>query len=54
MNKLCILVATTIAGYAGWMVSDTFGLGFGWSFLLSSIGSLFGVWLGWKVAQKLQ
>ena len=53
MNKLCILVGTTVGGYAGWALPDYFGWGFGWCFVISSVGSLVGVWAGWKLAQKL-
>lgn len=54
MNKLCIFVGTIVVGYAGWALGGALGLDFGWSFLLSGIGSLVGVWLGWKVARKLE
>lgn len=53
MNKLCIFAGTTILGYAGWFLGDALGLGFGWAFVLSSIGSLVGVYVGWKLAQKI-
>lgn len=55
VNKLCIFAGTTIFGIGGGMLAgalgmDTFSLG---SFVLSGIGSIVGVWAGWKVAQKL-
>jgi membrane protein implicated in regulation of membrane protease activity len=53
MTKLCILVGTTVVGYAGWEVGELLGLGFGWDFVLSSIGSIVGVYAGWKLAQRL-
>ena len=54
VTKLCILVGTTIGGYAAWALGDSvLGLGFGWSFVLSGVGSLVGVWAGWKLAQKI-
>lgn len=54
MTKLCIFAGTTIFGIlgsvlAGYLGMDTFSLG---NFLLSGVGSIFGVWAGWKVAQK--
>lgn len=52
MNKLCIFAGTTIAGYAGWFVGELFGLDFLGCFLLSGAGSIAGVWLGWKIAQR--
>ena len=56
MTKLCIFVGTTVCGIAGSMLAgalgmDTFSLG---GFLLSGVGSIFGVWAGWKVAKKLE
>jgi hypothetical protein len=51
MNKLCIFAGTTVFSYAGWGLGEWLGLGFGWSFVLSGIGSIVGVYAGWKVAQ---
>jgi uncharacterized membrane protein YfcA len=52
MNKLCILAGTTIVSYVGWYLGELLGLEFWGCFLLSSVGSLVGVWVGWKVARK--
>ncbi len=54
MTRLCIFVGTTLGGYAGWALPDWFGASFGWCFVVSSIGSLVGVWAGWKLARKLE
>ncbi|MBI2518724.1 MAG: hypothetical protein HYV95_17755 [Opitutae bacterium] len=54
MVKLCIFVGTTLGGYLFWFLADAAGLGFGWAFVLSGVGSLVGVYAGWKLAQKLQ
>lgn len=54
MNKLCILVGTTLGGYAGWALADLLGWGFGVAFVISGVGSMAGVYAGWKLAQKLQ
>ncbi len=51
MNKLCILAGTIVLGYAGWYLGVLVGLEFFGCFLVSSVGSIAGVWLGWKVAQ---
>ena len=53
MTKLCIFAGTTIFGIGGSLLAsalgmDTFSLG---SFVLSGVGSLVGVYAGWKVAQ---
>jgi len=56
MMKLCIFAGTTIFGILGSVVAgafgmDTFSLG---SFLLSGVGSIVGVYIGWKVALRLK
>ena len=53
MMKLCIFAGTTIFGILGGLLAtllgmDTLSLG---SFVLSGIGSMIGVYAGWKVAQ---
>ncbi len=53
MNKLCILVGTTVVGYGFWWLGGLLGFEFFGCFLLSGVGSVLGVWAGWKVAQKL-
>ena len=55
MTKLCIFVGTTVGGIAGSLIAgafglDTFSIG---NFLLSGVGSIVGVYAGWKLAQKL-
>ncbi|HVU15672.1 MAG TPA: hypothetical protein VHD32_02010 [Candidatus Didemnitutus sp.] len=52
MTKLCIFAGTTIFSYAFWFVGDLAGFSFIWSFMLSGVGSIVGVIVGWKVAQR--
>jgi hypothetical protein len=54
MTRLCIFVGTTIGGYAFWFLGDAAGLDFFGAFLLSGLGSVLGVWAGWKIAKKLE
>lgn len=54
MTKLCIFVATTIGSYLGWWLGDFLGWGLGGAFIVSGIGSILGVFAGWKIAQKLE
>ncbi len=42
-----------IFSYAGWYLGVLLGFEFFGSFLLSGVGSVFGVWAGWKLAQRL-
>jgi hypothetical protein len=53
MTKLCIFLGTTVGGYGFWFIGDALGLSFFMAFLLSGVGSVAGVWAGWKLAQKL-
>ena len=53
--KLLILVGVTVGGLlGGWLGSVLdHGNGFGvWSLLLSTVGSLIGIWAGYKAAQS--
>ena len=51
VNKLCILVGTTVVGYAGGFLCS--GLGLMAEIIGSGIGSIIGVYLGWKLAQRI-
>jgi hypothetical protein len=51
MVKLCIFAGTTIGSYLFWYLGTLMGLEFVGCFLLSAVGSLVGVYAGWKVAQ---
>lgn len=53
VNKLCIFVGTTIGGYVVWWAGEQLGFEFFVNFLLSGVGSILGVYAGWKLAQKL-
>jgi len=52
MNKLCIFVSSAALSYAGWFLGDP--LGIWWAFLLSGIGALVGVYVGWKIARHFE
>jgi uncharacterized membrane protein YfcA len=52
VNKLCIFVGSTVGGYVGWYVGDPLGM-FA-AFIVSGIGSVAGVYFGWKLAQKIE
>ncbi|HEY1107793.1 MAG TPA: hypothetical protein VGE76_04145 [Opitutaceae bacterium] len=54
MNKLCIFVGMTVVGWAAWALGEAIGLEFMGCFLLSGVGSMVGVWVGWKLARKLE
>lgn len=54
MNKLCIFGAATIFGYIGWALGDWLGFEMFGSFMLSSLASIVGVYVGWKFAQRFE
>lgn len=51
MTKLFIWIGVFIGGSVGWWLGAK--LGIGWAFTLSSIGSIAGVFIGWKIAQEI-
>ncbi|QHI67945.1 hypothetical protein [Tichowtungia aerotolerans] len=52
MTKLLIWIGVFVGGWIGWYLGDLIG-GFGWSFTISSIGSIAGVFIGWKISRNL-
>lgn len=54
MTKLCIFGGTTVVSYAAWYLGDALGMSFFGSFLLSGVGSIVGVYLGWKLARRFE
>ena len=47
MNKLCIFVGMAVLGTIGWWVGNKFGMVT--AFVLSGIGSMAGVYVGWRI-----
>jgi len=53
MTMLCIFAGMMVGSYAGWYLGVLLGFEFFGCFLCSGLGSILGVWLGWKLAQHL-
>ncbi len=51
MNNLCIYGSSAILGYLGWILASPFGMF--WAFVISGVGSLVGVYIGWKIARRI-
>lgn len=51
MISLGLLIFGSLGGWLGSMLDHTSGIGM-WSLALSTIGSLFGIWVGYKVAKN--
>ncbi|MCC6349940.1 MAG: hypothetical protein IT347_10180 [Candidatus Eisenbacteria bacterium] len=49
MKRLFIMVGMTVGGWAGWAVAARFGPMT--AFLVSSLGSLAGVLIAWRIAR---
>lgn len=47
MSKLCIFIGMTVLGSVGWWLGEK--AGFMTAFLASSLGSMIGVYLGWRI-----
>jgi hypothetical protein len=47
MNKFCIFVGMTVFGLIRWWIGDR--IGFMTGFVLSGIGSIVGVYVGWRI-----
>jgi hypothetical protein len=54
MNKLLTMGGAFVGGYAFWALGDALGFSFMGSFLLSGVGSLVGVYAGWKLARRFE
>jgi hypothetical protein len=53
MTKLCIFGGTTIGSYFAWWLASWCGCEFFAAFIWSGVGSVVGVYAGWKLARKL-
>ena len=51
MNKLCIFAGTMVGGYLGGYLVHSLGLMT--EIIVSGIGSIVGVYFGWKLAQRI-
>jgi hypothetical protein len=49
MTRLLMFVGMTVGGYAGWWAGEYVGFGLMGTLLLSTLGSLAGVYAAWKV-----
>ncbi len=47
MKKLCIFIGMSVVGWVGWWLGAKIGLTA--AFVLSSMGSMVGVYLGWRL-----
>ena len=50
MTKLFIWIGVFVDGWLGWFLGDLMGFEFLGSFMTSSLGSIIGVFIGWRIA----
>jgi hypothetical protein len=51
MNKICITVGVIFFSWLGWWLGDKLHFGLMATYLISGIGSLVGVYVGWFINQ---
>ena len=44
-----MFVGMSVGGYIGWWAGDSLGFGLMGTFLISSLGSLVGIYVAWRV-----
>lgn len=49
MNRLLIFLGMTVLGWVGWWIGAK--AGFAAAFILSGVGSMAGVYVGWRIAR---
>ncbi len=49
MNRLLMFTGMTVGGYVGWWAGEYVGLGLMGAFLVSSLGSLAGIYVAWRI-----
>ena len=52
MLKLCIFGTSTVVGYGFWWAAEALGADMFTCFLISSVGTVGGCWVGWKIHQR--
>jgi hypothetical protein len=53
MGKLLIWIGVFIGGWVGWWLGEKLGFGLFGKFFISNLGSIVGVFTGWKIANEL-
>lgn len=52
VTRLLTFSGALLGGYAGWYLGDGFGTAA--AFIASGVGSVAGVYLGWRLARKIE
>jgi len=49
VNRLLMFVGNSAGGYVGWWAGDYLGFGLMGTFVVSTLGSLIGIFVAWRV-----
>lgn len=49
MNKIMFFLGTTLGGYLGWWAGESMGFDLMGTFLVSSVGSIAGIYAAWRI-----
>ena len=49
VNRMLMFIGLTVGGYLGWWAGDAIGFGLMGTFLVSSLGSIVGIYVMWRV-----
>jgi hypothetical protein len=49
MNRMLMFIGLTVGGYLGWWAGEYVGFGLMGTFVLSSLGSIGGIYVMWRV-----
>jgi hypothetical protein len=49
MERLLMAIGMTVGGYLGWWAGACLGFGLMGAFVVSSLGSLIGIYVAWRV-----
>jgi hypothetical protein len=51
MNRLLMFMGMTVGGYLGWWIGESIGFGLMGTFWISTLGSIAGVYVAWKLGR---
>lgn len=49
MNRLLFFAGMTLGGYIGWWAAESLGFDLMGTFLISSLGSMVGIFIAWRI-----
>ena len=53
MKTIVIMSGMFVASWLGWLAGESLGFGFFGNFVLSSVASFAGIYVGWRITRRL-